>query len=261
MTFDRWLSDAPTEVTSDAASPPAQASRRRRPAAPVIASLMSQFRGLVQAEFGSPARLARLDDGEPHFGGAGIDSTPNSVRCTSGPIVWRSGLLGSVSVAHCFSNGSFIFSGPKDYGVAAGAAPYPSSDLIRIEPGGQQFVDTIHTDPCCPNARDQSGKADPLQGSDVCFSGMVTKAKCGIRVVALNQSFCDSVGCTTGLAVGERVGVTIAVQGDSGAPVYSAAGTAGATIRGMVVAGSGPSRAFFHTVSQIESQLGVTIAL
>ncbi|MDZ4830817.1 MAG: hypothetical protein SGJ09_11550 [Phycisphaerae bacterium] len=35
MTFDRWLSDAPTEVTSDAASPPAQASRRRRPAAPV----------------------------------------------------------------------------------------------------------------------------------------------------------------------------------------------------------------------------------
>lgn len=228
----------------------------------LAADLEAEFGSLVQVKLGQAGTRSRLSDGQPHFGAAGIGSN-NANFCTAGFVVERNGTLGAVTAGHCYpSNGTAITSGTRAYGVSAGLAAVPAFDMTRIDPAGQQFTNTIHTDPGAPISRRQIGKADPVFLDLVCVSGMVTGARCGIEVL---DNFCTifnpGMGITTGLTRGVRVGVTIGQQGDSGAPVYKRSGDTGAIIIGMETGGAVDDEICFHPVSTIEAQLGVQVAL
>jgi len=214
----------------------------------------------VVIEWGTPQRTGRLNDSQRHFGGAGINLPGAALNCTSGFVVRRAGLVGSVTAAHCFNNGVTVFSGPFKYGKTAARPLTPTFDMMRIDPDGQAFTNVIHTGPSAPVTRNQVGKADPPVGSVVCVSGAVTGAKCGAVVTSTNSQFCDFNGCTLNLISAQRMGVVLATNGDSGAPIYTRPNATDAFINGMLVATRPLGIILFHKVSDVERQLGVTVS-
>jgi len=172
---------------------------------------------------------------------------------------------GAVTAGHCYDFGQgpesnlWVTSGPKLYGITGVAAAYPLFDMMRIDPGGQQFTNTIHTDPGTLT-RVQVGKRNPVVGDIVCVSGSVTRAKCSINILDHGCVGIGPGGNTAGLTTGRRPGVLIVQGGDSGAPVYQQSGASGAVINGLLVAGNF-DRMCFHRVNTVEAQLGVTVAL
>lgn len=228
--------------------------------AELAATVQRDFRDALSFRWGRPGTRGRLNDGQPHFGGAGIGTGTNF--CTSGFIVTQDGVRGAVTAGHCFkNNGTIIKSSTLAYGTSAGIAPFPTFDMTRIAPGNQLFTNTIHTDPG-QLTRVQVGKANPVPLQLVCVSGMVTGAKCGIEVL---DDLCfvstPNFGITFNLTRGVRDGVLIGQSGDSGAPVYRQSGAVGAIIVGMEVGGAVDDEICFHKVLTIESQLGVQVAL
>lgn len=227
--------------------------------------LKKRFGGAIDVEWGRPSRTGRLDDGQPHFGGAGIGEGGLNF-CTSGFVAVKNGFRGAVTAGHCYAFGGapesnlWVTSGPKTYGITGVAAAYPLYDMIRIDPGGQTFTNTIHTDPG-QLTRVQLGKKDPAGTDVVCVSGMVTRAKCAITIVRHDCVVGGDGDATRNLTAGRRTGVTIAQQGDSGGPVYQPSGSTGAIINGMVVGRVSHDEVCFHKVSSVETQLGVTVAL
>lgn len=223
------------------------------------AALEKALTDFVVVSIGAPSRLGRLDDGQPHYGGAGI-GTQNNNFCTSGFTAAKSGAKGSVTAAHCYaSNGLNVWSGPMYYGVTADRQPFPTYDMIRIAPNGQSFTNKIHVDPCCPSVRTVTAKGDTSVNEFVCLSGMTTRAVCGVKVVSMSGTFCDP-GCTPNLGYGEKPGYVIAQGGDSGGPVYNRFSTSNAAIRGMIIARDNPWNVYFHKISRIEDRLGVTVS-
>ncbi|HEY3007216.1 MAG TPA: hypothetical protein VGJ63_04010 [Micromonosporaceae bacterium] len=215
---------------------------------------------------GGASRTGRLDDGEPHYGGAGVrvgSGSSSSNTCTTGFVVVRSsdGRRGGVSAGHCFANGQQIYSGPQFWGQASGEAGFPTYDQIGIFSAAETYANKLHVDPCCPSVRTVTGRANPTINLTVCQSGMVTRAICGIRITSTSGQFCDADGCTTQLMVGSRNGDTIVRGGDSGGPVYTRPGSSTATIRGMVIAyGDFGATMYAEQVSYIEGHLGVRVA-
>ena len=61
--------------------------------ATVAAALNETLTDFVIVSVGAPSRLGRLDDGQPHYGGAGI-GTQNNNFCTSGFTAAKSGTKG-----------------------------------------------------------------------------------------------------------------------------------------------------------------------
>ena len=234
-------------------------------AARVIQTVMDHMGNLAEVRFGKWTRRGRLSDGQPHYGGALVFAPNSDEFCTAGFIVRRNGALGAVTAGHCFENGDIIYSGPSTgpqlYGLAAGRAPFPRFDLIRIDAIGQRFSNVIHADPGRPTRRKQVGKRDPYVGEEVCVSGVVTGSKCGAKVDTHTERACSKGQCTYNLTHASRVGVVIGQHGDSGAPVYKRSGDDGALILGMEVGGRTSSEVVFHRVSQVESTLGVRVAL
>lgn len=214
----------------------------------------------VTIRYAEPTRLGRLNDGQPHWGGAGVGSPSNNNHCTSGfTVVVPSGNWGSVSAGHCFNNNQNIWSGSQYYGGGKGKSNYPQFDMIRIAPFGQSFTNRLHVDPCCPSVRTVIDNHNPSYGSYVCASGMVTRAKCGLYVASTNSTFCGSDGCTPNLFIARRIGDVVAQRGDSGAPVYIRSGSTGAIIRGMVVAQSHPQNIYAHKVGSVMNHLSVSV--
>jgi hypothetical protein len=216
----------------------------------------------VTIEFDAPSRASRLEDGEPHWGGAGIrrgrDARNN---CTSAfTAVMPSGNLGSISAGHCFDNGNNVFSGRERYGEARGETGFPRFDMIRIAPAGETFARRIHVDPCCPVVRTVVAAGNPAVNSFVCVSGMVTRAVCGLEVRSVNARFCDVSGCTPNLIRAVKPDERIVRGGDSGGPVYNRFGSDNAAIRGMIIAGNtggDGDRMWAHKVSTIRNHLNV----
>ncbi|HEX2355458.1 MAG TPA: hypothetical protein VHI50_03215 [Micromonosporaceae bacterium] len=229
-------------------------------------ALQKSLGGLAAVTLDGASRAGRLDDGEPHYGGAGVrvgSGSSSSNTCTTGFVVIRNsdGRRGGVSAGHCFNNGQQIYSGPQYWGQASGESGFPTWDQIGIFAASETYANKIHVDPCCPSVRTVTGRANPYIDLTVCHSGMVSRATCGIRIVSTNGQFCDSDGCTTLLAVGTRSGDIIVRGGDSGGPVYTRPGSSTATIRGMVIAyASGGATMYAEQVSYIESHLGVRVA-
>jgi hypothetical protein len=226
----------------------------------VAEALKNALGDSVTIEYGEPERRGRLDDGEPHWGGAGIGRPRSNNFCTSGFAVrLANGNLGSVTAGHCFSNGQNIWSGPHYYGRAGGESNFPRFDMIRINPNGERFSPRIHTDPGSPSSRTVVSSGNPRRNSFVCVSGMVTRAKCGLEVTSTSAQLCDPSGCTRNLFRAVQPGETVGAGGDSGAPVYNRFARGTAAIRGMEIGGTSRSNILAHKVSSIEAHLNVDV--
>jgi hypothetical protein len=215
----------------------------------------------VTVSYGSPSRRDRLTDGEPHFGGAAIGFL-NDRFCSAGFVIVRNSdnVRGGVSAGHCFDNGDDVFSGSEFWGSANGESDFPAFDMIALNSAAETYANVIHTDPCCPNTRTVTGKADPVMNEQVCVSGFVTRAVCGITITSLNAEFCDVDGCTPGLMFGTKPGSTVGDGGDSGAPVYVRPTGTTAHVRGIEVAGTAADNFYGEHLTNVESHLGVTVA-
>jgi hypothetical protein len=227
----------------------------------VAAALAEATGSAVTIDYAATQRDGRLNDGEAHWGGAGIGAGANNNFCTSGFTVVRSGVRGSVSAGHCFSNGQSVYSGPEFYGTTSGESGYPAYDMIRVGSSTETYDNRIHVDPCCPSVRDVTGRGNPAVGTSVCLSGMVTRAVCAVIVRRLDGELCDSSGdCTPDLIYSTKPGSVIRAPGDSGAPMYTRPTTSTATIRGMHIGGARTDESYAEKISNIEAHLGVTVA-
>jgi len=212
-----------------------------------------------------PMANDRFNDTSPHFGGAFITSTLGT--CTAGFSVFdQNGFPGSVTAGHCGPDGT-NYSAPSTgfYGQIRGQILNGIADMARLESVFQPvtYAPIIHTGPSAPTTRTVKGKADPDADDLVCVSGAITEAKCDLRVLPGKHSLCyfTPVGpaCTHGLTIAERLNATVVTRGDSGGPVYTRSGATGAIINGMIIGQSGDHHVYFHTVSEIESRLGVRV--
>ncbi|GIH04736.1 hypothetical protein Rhe02_28030 [Rhizocola hellebori] len=211
-------------------------------------------------------RTGRLNDGEPHFGGAGIrngyNSSLSSNTCTAGFTVRRNadGQRGGFTAGHCFANGNILYSSTQLWGEAWGKVNFPAYDMIGIKSWSETYDNVIHTDNCCPVKRDVIGRDPAVVGDLVCFSGMVSKALCSIQVTSTNGYFCDQYGCTGGLIEAIRGGGVIVRPGDSGAPIYTRYGSNSALATGMVIAAAGGGTiAYGEHIGVIESYFNVSV--
>ncbi len=220
-------------------------------------------RAVVSA--GAMGRAGRMDDGEPHFGGSGIQQNAGSTStntCTSGFTVRRNadGGRGAMTAGHCYGNGIYAYSGPQYYGYTWGKFNYPAYDIIGLRSGSETYDNVIHVDPCCPNNRYVVGYDVADVGDLACLSGMVTKAVCGVQVTSTNGYFCDQDGCTGGLIEGIKPNTVIVRPGDSGAPIYTRYGANSALAMGMVIASAGGGTIVYgEHISVIEAYLNVTV--
>jgi len=229
---------------------------------PVASALVARLGSRVTIDLsGAPSRDSRLNDGEPHWGGAGIGSTRGANICTSSFTVrFSTGPLGSLTTGHCFRNGQRIWSGTQFYGVAFAESGFPRFDMIGIRPNGERFDNRIHTEPGNPSSREVQARGNPSRHSFVCMSGMVTRAKCGLEVIETDADLCDPSGCTPNLVRSMRRGTRVRAPGDSGGTVYNRFGSNGAAIRGMHVGGRRRDESYAHKVRSIERHLNVTVA-
>jgi hypothetical protein len=214
---------------------------------------------------GEMRRTGRLDDGRPHFGGAGLREGPGpsyTNTCTAAFSVRRNTdfQYGSVTAAHCFGESTYVYSGPKYYGFTWGRWGFPTYDVLGIRSGTETYDNVIHVDPCCPSTRTVVGRFSAQVGDYVCFSGMVSRALCSIRITSTNGAFCDWYGCTYGLIEAIRSNTVFMQPGDSGAPIYVRGTNNVAYIGGMAIASAaGGTIAYGESIATIEGYLNVTL--
>jgi hypothetical protein len=232
----------------------------------VADALKARLGDLVTIEYGDLSRRGRMNDGEPHYGGAAIHpGNLSGNNCTSGFTVRLSnGNKGSVTANHCFRdsgdvNGRNVYSGSEYYGQTDGGSGFPEFDMVRIHPFGETYDNKIHVDPCCPDVRTVTGRGNPSVGEFLCVSGMVTKAVCGIEVTNINFNYCSG-GCTPNTFVGKKPGELVGQGGDSGAPSYVRPTTTTAHIRGMEIGGTAFDNFVGHKVISIENHLNVSVS-
>ncbi|NUT38313.1 MAG: hypothetical protein HOV79_35150 [Hamadaea sp.] len=243
---------------------------RQEKAAAALAGLLGD-RGVVT--LGELSRMGRLNDGEPHFGGAGIrkgySSNTASNTCTSGFLLrdYDFSHAGITTAGHCFIGGAAIYSSTQYYGqsITPPTGEYPATDVMLIYSANETYDNVIHVDPCSPCTRTVNAKSYVVPGSAVCLSGMVTKAICSVIITGEDVTMCDGYGCTYGLLRGYRNGNTIVRAGDSGGPVYIRNGSTTASAVGTIVGGSGGRTSTSTTVyiqpyDTIEAALGRWIA-
>ncbi|SMD24912.1 chymotrypsin family serine protease [Kibdelosporangium aridum] len=209
----------------------------------------------------------RFNNLPPFTGGAFITpDSPTARQCTSGFAIRDGfGVLGSVTAGHCAGHGNIVnyhTGAGLFYGQTQGSLRTTTRDMARLHGFFTvSYEPFIHTDPGAPTKRRVIGKGDPTLTTPICVSGSITGARCSITMISLSSgTACDEFGCTSGLMVGRRPGVTIVQGGDSGGPVYSQSGTADAIIRGMIIGEASPDTVLMHKISDVESGLGVTVA-
>jgi hypothetical protein len=223
------------------------------------------FGDVAVVTLGGSSRAGRLDDGEPHWGGAGVRVGSGGITtntCTTTFIVRRNsdGRRGGLSAGHCFTNGNSIYSSTQFWGTAWGEYDYPRFDMIGIASAGETYDNRIHVDPCCPSVRDVTSRRHPAVNDSVCLSGMVTRAVCGLIVNNLFATFCDEAGCTPGLMQMRRANDVTGRRGDSGGPVYMRTGPSTAAAMGLIVAATdGGRNVLAEKLGSFESHLGVTV--
>lgn len=241
--------------------------------ADVAEELTRRYGSLVKINYTPLLAQGRFDDGTPHYGGAAIwFSGPGGADCTGGFAVNNGSERGAVSAGHCANSiGQAIFSGPHSWGQVGHFLPHTSLwDMVYVEPTAstETWSARIHTDPCCPVNRPVTAKSPPYLTQLVCVSGRNFQAKCSVEINQFNPTRnidYKTLGTIPRAQIweGRRLGVAITMEGDSGAPIYVPIGYGEAAIVGMNIASlKNPPYdvAAFHSVTDIETQLGVTVA-
>ncbi|MGA5451793.1 hypothetical protein ACPCVO_34675 [Streptomyces umbrinus] len=242
-----------------------------------------------------PAAFAvydRLNDVQPHRGGAGLSVFPTATTydCTAGFAVRSRSdprTVGMVTAGHCFTLNRVLGSGND----AGGAIDFGAVTVVKYErnvpngthdmelitgvpsqTGPQTYAPTLWVDPRVPSAMRVVGTGTASPGDSVCYSGMVTRANCGFTVQTLTGSKSCSRepghtnDCTIGLAEATKPVSSGPRPGDSGSPVFKIE-NGNAVIVGMLVGGDpskdGPphqdAAVVFHTLRQIESPDGLNV--
>ncbi|WP_438041528.1 hypothetical protein [Sorangium sp. So ce128] len=103
----------------------------------------------------------------------------------------------------------------------------------------------------------------PANGQIVWFSGRNYLAKCSVEIFTMQSTWVIDGRARSNGWFGRRTDVNIAAPADSGAPIYIPVGSGNAAIVGMHIAGfvvAPFDQTWFHSVGDIESQPGVTVA-
>ncbi|WP_437985383.1 hypothetical protein [Sorangium sp. So ce117] len=233
--------------------------------ADVAEALQGALGALVTIESRPFGEHGRFNDGEPHYGAAAIET--DTGVCTAGFVVNWGLIRGAVTAGHCVSAaGEFVYSGPEFWGEA-GHFPANTTawDMVYVGPSFplETYSARIHTDPCCPVTRPVTSKVNPANGQIVCISGRNYLAKCSVEVFNMQSTWVIDGNARSNVWFGRRTGVNIAAPADSGAPIYIPVGVGNAAIVGMHIAGfvvAPFDQTWFHSVANIETQLGVTVA-
>lgn len=197
-------------------------SEQSRPAAE---ALKRQLGDRVSITWGGAQRTDRADDGQPHWGGAGVGvvGDPRGNTCSSGFTVDTTNAgKAMVTAGHCFSNGQRIESGDEAYGTAQLESNFPAFDMMLINASNQNYDDDIYHNPLRPEQSplDVSGSANASSGASLCISGMIHLSVCGNVVNHQNAALCDESGCTYGLVQTVREGAEPCQGGTSGGAMY-----------------------------------------
>jgi hypothetical protein len=230
-------------------------------------ALEQKFGGALLVRSVDGASHGRANDGEPHYGAANLENVYAGSECTAGFVVNGPNGKGAVTAGHCFEIGEPAYSGDQYYGLAQKKpADTTAWDMVYLAPDGETFSSKIHTTPCCPNVRNVVSKTAPVKTTPrqvVCISGRNFLAKCSVEVINMLATKTIDGKTRKNVWIGQRTGVNIAKEGDSGAPLYIPLSQDRASIVGMHIAGfvSAPfDQTWFHSVGDVESKLGVTVA-
>lgn len=236
-----------------------------RPVAEALSDILGKLVKIKYTAVGGPTRDDRADDGQPHWGGAGIGVDGDGVGnvCTSGFTVdTEAAGKAMVTAGHCFRNGDIIESGNEPYGRAQGEHDFPAYDMILINAANQNYDDDLYHNPYRAESDpiDVDGGRNAEDGDYLCISGMRRLAECGLEVTDTNEQFCDP-GCTYVLLESTKNGANACGRGDSGAPMYHR--PTNVRVHGMHIARDDPSRndiCLAEQTSFIEAHLSVTVA-
>ena len=234
---------------------------------------------------GGLAAGARHNDTSPHWGGAGLGKQGFSPSCSAGFTV----NYGSTShralatAGHCkdvitspnggvFSTNQYVGQYLGHDSVCSAQDPWVGCwDVLIIGAGTQQYENKLHVDPCCPSTRRVTTKSDPQSWHNICVSGQLTTARCGLTLTTSIFSVAcipagppvppgQCSGFVNDVYEAARVGSTVFVFGDSGGPVYTRLSSSRAQVIGLGIGNfNGSHTVWFHPPGIVETALtGVT---
>jgi len=209
---------------------------------------------------GASDNFHRRDDIPSFWGGAGIAA---GGICSSGYAVRNAaGTVFSTTAGHCYANGTTVQteSGARTYGVVSNRnLPTFNAQPRDVELlGGQSYVGRIYTGGVTSTSSVPVVAAgEAFEGfTNYCHSGRTTGENCGHTAVDIDGQVCTQTGCKSPVIVFQ--GGVLSQGGDSGSPFY-VKDSAGAWIRGHVIAGNGVDTSYAEKWTAISALLGVSI--
>lgn len=206
----------------------------------------------------------RFDDDPPHYAGAQLNIN-NVPTCTAGFAMDINSRRWITTAGHCSGEGVTYQNGGNDYYGVSRSRFFANPDLMLVGNTAGNFTNRIYTDPGSPTTRTVTSKV--RSGVlNFCLSGHVTRAVCGVELVADNSTYCDDYNnvstCTFALYyVNSPTGANIIAGGDSGGPAYGRTGTTAASARGMIIARDGTTAGWIQRIGTMEDAYGGIIAL
>lgn len=182
-------------------------------------------------------RQDRVNDTEPHWGGAAITSNLHA-RCSSGFMVQDANMNRfALTAAHCGYHGTVWSSGMFSYGTMVRRGRFPSYDMALI--GWERYGTYTWMGGTAGPPMKTGPAANPAVGISYCTSGATSNENCDKKVIGLHDSLCDSSGCTYGLVAytggaptrgGDSGGALVLKSGDRVHPRGIHIGASGSTM-------------------------------
>lgn len=179
---------------------------------------------VTSTKVAAPTLASRGNDSPPYWGGARWGG------CSNGFGIRIAGATKMLSAGHCGANGDAAYDGGGDYmGTVAGDNNAYDRLYINTSSGSRIFTGGVGSG---ETTKGVNGAAHSYVGDWICDSGAYSGERCGIQVVAVNETV--NVGYLIyRLVKAEKVDHTAAVgNGDSGGPVYAENGSSGAIAKG-----------------------------
>ena len=188
---------------------------------------------------------SRLADTAPFWGGARITNADTGGSCTSGFGVRRDGISYMLTAGHCGRIFGGLFNG--NYSAWIGAASFENDAhdllLVRANVGGRIYDGPVGVGEF---SKAVAGWGWTTPGEYLCHSGSRSGVVCHIRNTNnMAHTMCDTDAygvrqCYSDLVLAERVnGMTAALPGDSGGPVFGLAHDPNRVIAKGTITGAG----------------------